>query len=229
MTLKVHPELVTMSAHALKRHALNIQCCAELPLLATASKFHLGVLDTSEWVDVVDGAEHGGTLMLEDAAEVGDIDPTMSMSQIYRSPCRGGTPVLEAEAEGEVGNYACPGPLLYGCLKPDIDGILMREDVAKVGAFDSPASRSYMSPRLEAEAESGDYDCLGPPSEGSLERGGILKLEDEAEAGDFVSPAPQSYGWLEDTWRIEPHQLKCRRKSDDELWKLGEGEAPFMH
>jgi len=56
-------------------------------------------------------------------------------------------------------------------------------------------------------------------------QGGTLMFENEAEAGDFNFPAPRTSGSLEDTWRIEPNQLKCRKKSDGELWKLGEGKV----
>jgi len=62
----------------------------------------------------------------------------------------------------------------------------------------------------------------------SAEHGGTLMLEAEAEAGDFVFPAPKTCGSLEDTWRIEPDQLKCRKKSNDELWKLGQGGTLYM-
>jgi hypothetical protein len=53
--------------------------------------------------------------------------------------------------------------------------------------------------------------------------GATLVFENEAEAGDFNFPAPSTNRSLEDTWRIEPDQLKCRKKADGELWKLGQG------
>lgn len=56
------------------------------------------------------------------------------------------------------------------------------------------------------------------------EQGGTLLFEDEAEAGDFSFP-PRTSGSLEETWRIEPHQLKCRRKANGQLWKLGQGKV----
>jgi hypothetical protein len=60
--------------------------------------------------------------------------------------------------------------------------------------------------------------------EDSEEGGGTLVFEDEVQAGDFVFPAPRTNRSLEDTWRIEPDQLKCRRKANGELWKLGQGK-----
>jgi hypothetical protein len=55
--------------------------------------------------------------------------------------------------------------------------------------------------------------------------GGIvtLKGEDEAEAVDIAELPPRVGSSLENAWRINPDQLKCRRKPDGELWKLGQG------
>jgi hypothetical protein len=56
-------------------------------------------------------------------------------------------------------------------------------------------------------------------------QGSTLLFEDEAEAGDFRFPPASNSGSLEDTWRIEPDQLQCRKKPDGELWKLGQGNV----
>jgi hypothetical protein len=55
--------------------------------------------------------------------------------------------------------------------------------------------------------------------------GGALMLEGEAEAGaiDFAELPPRIGSSLENTWRINSDQLKCRRKPDGDLWKLGQG------
>ena len=50
-----------------------------------------------------------------------------------------------------------------------------------------------------------------------------LAFEDEAVENPFYQlPAARS-GSLEDTWRIEPDHLKCRRILDGDLCMLGKG------
>jgi hypothetical protein len=52
-----------------------------------------------------------------------------------------------------------------------------------------------------------------------------LTFEGDRGEGDFVVPAEHEKGSLEDTWRIDPQSLHCRRKSNGELYKLGDGEC----
>jgi hypothetical protein len=43
------------------------------------------------------------------------------------------------------------------------------------------------------------------------------------EMRGLLLPSQQGRKALEDTWRIDPTQLKCRRNADGQLVKLGEG------
>jgi hypothetical protein len=43
------------------------------------------------------------------------------------------------------------------------------------------------------------------------------------EVDEFLMPSQEGRGSLEDSWRIDPQQLKCRRTADGELVKLGQG------
>lgn len=52
-------------------------------------------------------------------------------------------------------------------------------------------------------------------------KGGTLVSKDEAEADAFEFPAPRTSGSLQDTWRIEPGQITCRKKPN-ELRMCGE-------
>jgi hypothetical protein len=49
------------------------------------------------------------------------------------------------------------------------------------------------------------------------------------EMGGLLFPSQQGKNSLEDTWRIDHTQLKCRRKADGQLVKLGEGLSPLPH
>jgi len=53
--------------------------------------------------------------------------------------------------------------------------------------------------------------------------GGCGTVVFRGEEGDSAVPAQQSKGLLEDTWRIQPQQLKCRQEANGELVKLGHG------
>jgi hypothetical protein len=52
-----------------------------------------------------------------------------------------------------------------------------------------------------------------------------LTFESDRVEGEFAVPAEHEKGSLEDTWRIDPQQLHCRRRTDGELYKLGDGES----
>jgi hypothetical protein len=52
-----------------------------------------------------------------------------------------------------------------------------------------------------------------------------LSFDSDGGEGEFAVPARHEKGSLEDTWRIDPQHLQCRRKSNGELFKLGDGEC----
>lgn len=52
-----------------------------------------------------------------------------------------------------------------------------------------------------------------------------LTFESDGAVREFAVPAEHEKGSLEDTWRIDPQHLHCRRKTDGELYKLGDGEC----
>jgi hypothetical protein len=77
--------------------------------------------------------------------------------------------------------------------------------------------------QLQLALHDTDLDTKAVVVVDGAELGGTVMFE--AEADDFDMPAPRSTGSLEDTWRIEPDQLMCRKKPDGALWMLGKGET----
>jgi hypothetical protein len=79
---------------------------------------------------------------------------------------------------------------------------------------------------------------LGPEGQMQLvmnmpaERATVMVLDPAGEnilfagedVGGILLPSQQGRKALEDTWRIDHTQLKCRRQANGELVKLGEGE-----
>jgi hypothetical protein len=53
-----------------------------------------------------------------------------------------------------------------------------------------------------------------------------LSFDSDGGEGEFAVPARHEKGSLEDTWRIDPQHLQCRRRSNGELYKLGAGKCP---
>jgi hypothetical protein len=93
-------------------------------------------------------------------------------------------------------------------------------------------SRSRIEQQLDLHGTCTDLDKIE-----DAKQGGTRVFEDEAEAGDcqfdedptcavlWDHAVKKTWGtFYKDTWRIEPDQLKCRRKADGQLWKLGQGK-----
>jgi hypothetical protein len=87
-------------------------------------------------------------------------------------------------------------------------------------------------------AELAEAPMLGPEGQMQLvinmpaERATVMVLDPAGEnvifagedVGEVLLPSQQGRKALEDTWRIDHTQLKCRRQANGELVKLGEGE-----